>query len=56
MDMERYGRVHINNGLQPNPFMENHTDSSPLTLQKVDENGQIVARFKVLTKRYSFAI
>ena len=25
MDMERYGRVYINNGLQPNPFMENHT-------------------------------
>jgi len=26
MDMERYGRVHIDNGLQPNPFMESHTD------------------------------
>ena len=25
MDMERYGRVYIDNGLQPNPFMENHT-------------------------------
>ena len=26
MDMERYGRVHIDNGLQPNPFMESHTE------------------------------
>jgi len=26
MDMERYGQVHIDNGLQPNPFMKSHTD------------------------------
>ena len=25
MNMERYGRVYIDNGLQPNPFMESHT-------------------------------
>jgi len=38
--MERYGRVYIDNGLQPNPFMESHTKGDVQEASKDNNKGE----------------